>query len=71
MLVYKISDSIVFNGLKKMQYGFIKITKTNGDILEFGNPNHNLKASIVIKNKNLTYNLCFMLIQDIEYYMYY
>ena len=57
MLVYKISDSIVFNGLKNMKYGFLKITKTNGEILKFGNPNDNLKASMAIKNENLTYNL--------------
>jgi len=57
MLVYKISDSIVFNGLKNMKYGFLKITKTNGEILKFGNPNDNLKVSMAIKNENLTYNL--------------
>tara|TARA_E500000331_G_scaffold315954_2_gene326300 strand:- start:608 stop:1786 length:1179 start_codon:yes stop_codon:yes gene_type:complete len=57
MLIYKISDSIVFNGLKKMKYGFLEITKINGEILKFGNPNDNLKASLVVKNDNFTYNL--------------
>jgi cyclopropane-fatty-acyl-phospholipid synthase len=57
MLICKISDSIVFSGLKNMKYGFLEITKTNGEILKFGNYNDNLKAYIVIKNKNFTYNL--------------
>jgi cyclopropane-fatty-acyl-phospholipid synthase len=57
MLIYKVSDSIVFSGLKDMKCGFLKITKTNGEILKFGNPNDNLKATMVIKNENLTYNL--------------
>ena len=57
MLIYKISDSIVFNGLKNMKYGFLEIIKVNGEILKFGNPKDNLKASLVIKNENFTYNL--------------
>ena len=57
MLIYKISDSIVFNSLKNIKYGFLKITKTNGEILKFGNPEDNLKVSIEIKNESLTYNL--------------
>ena len=57
MLIYKISDSIVFSGLKNMKYGFLEIIKTNGEILKFGNHNDNLKASMVIKNENFTYNL--------------
>jgi len=57
MLIYKISDSIVFNSLKNIKYGFLKITKTNGEILKFGNPEHNLKVSVVITNESLTYNL--------------
>tara|TARA_B110000495_G_scaffold168442_1_gene155361 strand:- start:214 stop:1392 length:1179 start_codon:yes stop_codon:yes gene_type:complete len=57
MLIYKISDSIVFSGLRNMKYGFLEITKTNGEILKFGNYNDNLKASMIIKNENFTYNL--------------
>jgi len=57
MLIYKISDSIVFSGLRNMKYGFLEITKTNGEILKFGNCNDNLKASMIIKNENFTYNL--------------
>jgi len=57
MLIYKISDTIVFNTLKNIKYGFLKITKVNGEILKFGNPEDNLKVSIVIKNESLTYDL--------------
>ena len=57
MLIYKISDSIVFNALKNIKHGFLEITKTNGEILKFGNPEDNLKVSIVITNESLTYNL--------------
>jgi len=57
MLIYKISDFIVFNALKNIKYGFLEIKKTNGKILKFGNSTDNLKVSIKIKNKSLTYNL--------------
>jgi len=57
MLIYKISDSIVFNALKNIKYGFLEITKNNGEILKFGNPRDDLKVSIGIKNESLTYNL--------------
>ena len=32
MLLYKISDSIVFNALKKIKYGFLVITKVDGEV---------------------------------------
>ena len=57
MIIYKISDSIVFNALKKIKYGFLEITKIDGEILKFGNPDDNLKVSLTIKDESLTYNL--------------
>jgi len=57
MLIYKISDTFVFNTLKNIKYGFLEIKKTNGEILKFGNLEDNLKVSIEIKNESLTYNL--------------
>ena len=57
MLIYKISDSIVFNTLKNIENGFLTITKTNGEILKFGNPSENLKVSITIKDESFNYNL--------------
>ena len=37
MIIYKISDTIVFSALKGLS-GFLEITKINGEILKFGNP---------------------------------
>ena len=52
MLIYKISDSIVFNTLKNIENGFLTITKTNGEMLKFGNPSENLKVSRTIKDES-------------------
>jgi len=57
MIIYKISDSIVFNALKNIKHGFLEITKIDGEILKFGNPEDNLKVSLTIKDESLTYNL--------------
>ncbi|MBD1157317.1 class I SAM-dependent methyltransferase [Pelagibacterales bacterium SAG-MED20] len=57
MLLYKISDTIVFNALKRIKYGFLEITKIDGEILKFGNPEGNLKVSLRIKDERLMYNL--------------
>ena len=57
MIIYKISDSIVFNALKNIEYGFLEIIKIDGEILKFGNPEDNLKVSLTIKDESLTYNL--------------
>ena len=57
MLLYKISDTIVFSALKRIKFGFLEITKTNGEILKFGNPDDDLKVSLQIKNESLMYDL--------------
>ena len=57
MLIYKISDSIVFNALKNIKHGFLEIKKVNGEVLKFGNPDHNLKVFLEIKDESLNYNL--------------
>jgi len=57
MLIYKICDSIVFNALKNIKHGFLKIKKTTGEVLEFGNPEDHLNVFLEIKNVNFTYNL--------------
>ena len=57
MLIYRISDTIVFNALKNIKYGFLEITKINGEILKFGNPDDNLKVKLKIKDESLMYNL--------------
>ena len=57
MIIYKISDKVVFKALKNIQYGFIEIITFNGTILYFGNKNEKLKAKVFIKHPSFTYNL--------------
>jgi len=57
MIIYKISDTIVFNALKNIKHGFLEITKIDGEILRFGNPDDDLKVLLTIKDESLTYNL--------------
>ena len=57
MLLYKISDTIVFNTLKRIKYGFLEITKVDGEVLKFGNPEENLKVSLQVKDESLMFNL--------------
>jgi cyclopropane-fatty-acyl-phospholipid synthase len=57
MLIYKISDLIVFNVLKNIKHGFLEIKKVDGEVLKFGNPDENLKVFLEIKDKSLNYNL--------------
>lgn len=57
MLIYKISNSIVFSALKNIKHGFLEIKKVNGEVLKFGNPDDNLKVFLEIKDESLNYNL--------------
>ena len=57
MNLYKISDKIVFNVLNNISFGFLEITNYNGEVFRFGNPNDTLKANLIIKNPNFTFNL--------------
>ena len=57
MNLYKISDHIVFNTLNNISFGFLEITNFNGEVFRFGNPNDALKANLIIKNPNFTFNL--------------
>ena len=57
MGVYKFSDQIVFKILKDIKHGYLEITKYNGELLKFGNPNSPLKSVLKIKKPNFTFNL--------------
>ncbi len=57
MIKYTISNSIVFNALRGIRYGFLEITKVDGAILKFGNPNDDLKVKLSIKDQSFTYSL--------------
>ena len=57
MNLFKISDKIVFNTLKNIEFGYLELINHNGELFKFGNPNDQLKANLIIKNPNFTYNL--------------
>ena len=57
MNLYKISDKIVFNTLNNIEYGYLEIVNHDGQLLKFGNPNDQLKADLIIKKPNFTFNL--------------
>ena len=56
MIIYSASDKLVFNILNRINYGYLEITSFNGLTLKFGNPEDNLKANLIIKKPNFTYN---------------
>ena len=57
MNLYKLSDKIVFNILRDINFGYLKIINCQGEIFEFGNKDDSLKAFLKIKKPNFTYNL--------------
>ena len=57
MFLYKTTDKLVFNFLNKISYGYLEINTFDGNIVKFGNPEDNLKANLIIKKPNFTYNL--------------
>ena len=57
MNLFKISDKIVFNTLKNIEFGYLEIINHNGKLFKFGHPNNQLKANLIIKNPNFTFNL--------------
>ena len=57
MSLYKLSDQIVFKILRDIRYGYLEITKYNGELLKFGNPNSPLQSVLKIKKPNFTFNL--------------
>ena len=57
MSLYNFSDQIVFKILRDIKHGYLEITKYNGELLKFGNPNSSLKSVLKIKKPNFTFNL--------------
>ena len=57
MLIYKLSDLIVFSLLKNIKHGHLEVIKMNGEILKFGDPNEILKVSLEIKDESFICNL--------------
>ena len=57
MGLYNFSDQIVFKILRDIEHGYLEITKYDGELLKFGNPNSPLKSVLKIKKPNFTFNL--------------
>ena len=57
MNIYSISDKVVFNTLKNIKYGYLEITSFDKKLLKFGNPKSLLKANLIIKKPNFSFNL--------------
>ena len=57
MGLYNFSDQIVFKILRDIEHGYLEITKYNGELLKFGNPDSPLKSVLRIKKPNFTFNL--------------
>ena len=57
MFIYKAADKLVFNILNRVSYGYLEITCYDGTQFKFGNHENNLKANLIIKKPNFTYNL--------------
>ena len=57
MLIYKLSDLIVFSLLKNIKHGHLEVIKMNGEVLKFGDLNEILKVSLEIKDESFIYNL--------------
>ena len=57
MFIHSASDKLVFNILNRIDHGYLEITSFGEQTLKFGNPEDNLKANLIIKKPNFTYNL--------------
>ena len=52
-----ISDKIVFNSLKFIKFGNLKLINYNGKEYNFGNPEEKLKVNIKLNKPGITYNI--------------
>ena len=43
-MIQKISDNLIFNTLKFIKHGQLKVTNFDGEVLKFGNINEKLKV---------------------------
>ena len=57
MKLSTLSDKIVFNILKDIEFGYLELFNHDGESYKFGNPNDPLKAKIIVKKSNFTFDL--------------
>jgi cyclopropane-fatty-acyl-phospholipid synthase len=57
MSLFKISEKIVLNKLKKIEYGSLKLINYDGQVFHFGNLENELTANIKINNERFYFNI--------------
>ena len=57
MKLSTLSDKIVFNVLRDIEFGYLELFNHDGESYKFGNPNDLLKAKIIVKKSNFTFDL--------------
>ena len=57
MSLFKISEKIVLNKLKKIEYGSLKLINYDGQVFHFGNLEDDLAADIKINNPKFYFNI--------------
>ena len=57
MSLFKISEKIVLNKLKKIKYGNLKLINYDGQVFHFGNLENELTADIKINNEKFYFNI--------------
>tara|TARA_Y100001978_G_scaffold15004_1_gene11744 strand:- start:413 stop:1591 length:1179 start_codon:yes stop_codon:yes gene_type:complete len=57
MKLSTLSDKIVFNILKDIEFGYLELFNHDGECYKFGNPKDILKAKIIVKKSNFTFDL--------------
>jgi len=57
MSLIKISEKIILNKLKKIDYGSLKLINYDGQVFHFGNLEHELTADIKINNSKFYFNI--------------
>ena len=57
MSIFKISEKIVLNKLKKIEYGSLKLINYDGQVFHFGNLEDKLTADIKLNNEKFYFNI--------------
>ena len=56
-MIRNISDKIVFNSLRPIKHGSLKVTNYDGNVYFFGEKNKKLNVELVINKPGLTYDV--------------
>ena len=56
-MIQKVSDNIVFNALRFIKHGQLKLTNYDGKKFFFGKENETLNVELIINNPGFTYGI--------------